>query len=134
MYFKENYFLKDSTNFQHWKMTSKKPKTLRCSRRLFIILVSLTVTLFREKILISNRCRGGFMSNSNKQSLTVSTNHLPPKVGNKSGKNLWHLSQRYSFFLYNKTFLCHILESPITFVWYWKEKGKNNLTSENEGL
>jgi hypothetical protein len=62
---------KDSTNFQHWKMTLKI-RILRCSRRLFIILVSLTVTLFSEKMLISTRCIHGFMPNSIKTSVTVS--------------------------------------------------------------
>ena len=41
-----------------------KIRFLRCSRRLFIILVSLTVTLFSEKMLIYARCIRGFMSNS----------------------------------------------------------------------
>ena len=50
-------------NSQHWKMTLKI-RILRCSRRLFIILVSLTVTLFSEKMLIYARCIRGFMSNS----------------------------------------------------------------------
>ena len=45
-----------------------KIRVLRCSRRLFIILVSLTVTLFSEKMLISNRCWYGFMSNLIKKS------------------------------------------------------------------
>ena len=37
---------------------------------LFIILVSLTMTLFSEKVLISNRCISGLMSNLIKKSLT----------------------------------------------------------------
>ena len=44
---------KDSINIRHWKMTSKI-RIFRCSRMLFIILVSLTVTSFSEKMLISN--------------------------------------------------------------------------------
>ena len=49
MFFTE-FFLKDSTNFRHWKLTLKI-RILKCSRRLLIILVSLTVTLFSEKML-----------------------------------------------------------------------------------
>ena len=33
-----------------------KMRIFKCSRRLFIILVSLTVTLFSDKMLISTRC------------------------------------------------------------------------------
>ena len=40
---------------------------------LFIILVSLRITLFCEKILISNRCISGLMSNLIKKSWTVSS-------------------------------------------------------------
>ena len=43
---------------------------------LFIILVSLRMTLFSEKILISNRCISGLMPNLIKKSWTVS------KLGN----------------------------------------------------
>ena len=57
-----------------------KIRILRCSRRLFIILVSLTVTLFSEKMLIFTRCIRGFMSNLIKKSLTVSN-------GNAVGKS-----------------------------------------------
>ena len=53
--------LKDSTNFQCWKMTLKI-RIFRCSRRLFTILVSLTVTLFGEKIIIFTRCIGFFLT------------------------------------------------------------------------
>ena len=49
-----------------------KIKILRCSRRLFIILVSLMVTLFSEKMLISTRWIHGFMHKSLKKSWTVS--------------------------------------------------------------
>ena len=70
---------KDSINFSHWKMTLKI-RNLRCSRRLFIILVSLTVTLFSEKMLISTRCMCGFMSNSIKKSKEDSS--LDPQIKN----------------------------------------------------
>ena len=53
-----------------------KIRILRCSRRLFIILVSLTVTSLSEKILISTKCKHGFMSNTIKKSWTVSNLHL----------------------------------------------------------
>ena len=49
-----------------------KVQILRCSRRLFIILVSLTMTWFSEKMLISTRCIHGFMSNLIKKSWTDS--------------------------------------------------------------
>ena len=39
---------------------------------LFIILVSLTMTLFSEKVLISNRCISGLMANLIKKSWTDS--------------------------------------------------------------
>ena len=52
--------MKDSTDFQHWKMTLKI-RILICSIRLFIILVSLTVTIFSEKMHIFTRCIPGFM-------------------------------------------------------------------------
>ena len=46
------FFLwKDSNNFWHRKMTLKV-RILRCLRRLFIILVILTMTWFSEKMLI----------------------------------------------------------------------------------
>ena len=47
-------------------------RTLGCLRRLFIILLSLTVTLFSEKMLISTRCTSGFMLNLHKKSWMVS--------------------------------------------------------------
>ena len=43
---------------------------------LFIILVSLIMTLFSEKILNSNRCISGLMPNLIKKSWTVSTQHI----------------------------------------------------------
>ena len=49
-----------------------KVRILRCLRRLFIILVSLTMTRFSEKMLISTRCIHAFMSNLIKQSWTDS--------------------------------------------------------------
>ena len=45
------FFLERFDQFQHWKMTLKF-RILRCSRRLFIIFVSLTMTWFSEKMLI----------------------------------------------------------------------------------
>ena len=49
-----------------------KMRVLKCLRRLFIILVSLTVTLFTKKMLISTWCIHGFIPNSIKKSVTVS--------------------------------------------------------------
>ena len=71
-YSSQNFFWKDSTNFRHRKMTLKL-RILRSLTRLFIILVSLTRSLFSEKMLISNRYISGLMSNLIKKSWTVST-------------------------------------------------------------
>ena len=49
IFFKEKNS-KNSTNFQHWKMTLKI-RILRYLRKLLIILLSLMVTLFSEKCL-----------------------------------------------------------------------------------
>ena len=43
---------------------------------LFIILVNLTMTCFREKMLIYTRCTSGFMPNLFKKSATVSNAHI----------------------------------------------------------
>ena len=50
-----------------------KVRILRCSRRLFIILVSITMTWFSEKMLIFNICRNGLIPNLIKKSWTVSS-------------------------------------------------------------
>ena len=71
IFFTEIFFWKDSTNFRHWKMTLKL-RILRSLTRLFIILVSLTRSLFSENMLISNRCISGLMPNLIKKSWTVS--------------------------------------------------------------
>ena len=70
----EIIFWKGLTNFQLLKM-SLKIRILRCSRRLFIILISLTVLLFCKKKVFSNCCKGGLMPNLNKKYLTVSKHH-----------------------------------------------------------
>ena len=49
-----------------------KIRILRCSRRSFILLVSVTLTLFSEKMLISYSCIHGFMPNLHKKSWMVS--------------------------------------------------------------
>ena len=49
-----------------------KLRILRSLTGLFIILVSLMRSLFSEKMLISNRCISGLMSNLMKKSWTVS--------------------------------------------------------------
>ena len=67
-----NFFWKDSTNFWHRKMTMKV-RILKCLRRLFIILLSLTMTWFSETTLFSTKCTHGFMSNLIKKSWTDST-------------------------------------------------------------
>ena len=63
---------KDSVDFWCQKMTLKV-QILRTLRRLFIILVGLTVTWFGEKMLIFNICRHGLMPNLIKKSWTVSS-------------------------------------------------------------
>ena len=90
--------------------------------------------IIREKMLIFTRCIGGFMSNSNKNLWQYLLTTCHQKLATKVEKNCDICHKGTLFFLYHKTFLCHILESPITFVGYWKKKGKNNLTLENEGL
>ena len=55
IFFKGKKNWKDFDEFSTLKMSSKI-RILRCLRRLFIILVSLTVTLFSEKMLISTKC------------------------------------------------------------------------------
>ena len=57
-----------------------KIRILKCSRRLFIILISLTVTFFSEKMLISTRWIRGFMFNLIKKSLKDSTINSNRKV------------------------------------------------------
>ena len=52
-----------------------KLRILRSLTWLFIILVSLMRSLFCEKMLISNRCISGLMSNLIKKSWTVSNLH-----------------------------------------------------------
>ena len=47
MFITESFFWKDSTTFQNGKMTLKI-RILRSLRRLFIILVNLTVTLLTQ--------------------------------------------------------------------------------------
>ena len=51
---------------------------LQTLRRLFIILVGLTMTWFSEKMLIFNICRHGLMSNLIKKSWTVSNWRMYP--------------------------------------------------------
>ena len=72
IFFTEKKIWKDSTNFRHWKMTLKV-RILQSLTRLFIILVSLRMSLFSEKMLIFNRCISGLMSNLIKKSWTVSS-------------------------------------------------------------
>ena len=53
-----------------------KVRILQSLTRLFIILVSLRMSLFSDKMLIFNRCISGLMSNLIKKSWTVSNQHL----------------------------------------------------------
>ena len=52
-----------------------KLRIQRSLTRLFIILVSMTRSLFSENMLIYNRCISGLMSNLIKKSWTVSNGH-----------------------------------------------------------
>ena len=53
-----------------------KVQILQTLRRLFIILVGLTMTWFIEKMLIFNICRHGLMPNLIKKSWTVSSKQI----------------------------------------------------------
>ena len=65
---------KDSTNFQHWKLTLKI-RILQSLRRSLIILVGLTITWYTEKMMDSTVCYCGFRPNSHKNSWRVSYLH-----------------------------------------------------------
>ena len=65
-----------------------KLRILRSLTRLFIILVSLTMSLFSEKTLISNRCISGLMPNLIKKSWTVSKPDNNPKHEGVKEKSL----------------------------------------------
>ena len=69
-FYAENFVWKDAIDFRHWKITLKL-RTLRSLTRLFIILVSLTMSSFSETMLISNRCIGGLKPNLIKKYWTV---------------------------------------------------------------
>ena len=71
--------------FSSQKKSSERFRTLKVRifqslRRLFIILVGLTMTWFSEKMLISKIGRHGLMPNLIKKSLTVSKTYLPCSV------------------------------------------------------
>ena len=74
-----------------------KLRMLRSLTRLFIILVSLTRSLFCEKMLISNRCFSGLMPNLIKKSWTVSSRGRGKKRDTK--------------------FVTHILKWQLALVW-----------------
>ena len=83
-----------------------KIQILRCWRRLFIILVSLTMKWFSEKMLISTRCIHGFMSNLIKKSWTDSTQ----QGEGLENTNFWCAYIIYEWYLINKPeFLCAML-------------------------
>ena len=71
IFFTEKKIQKDSIDFWCWKMTLKV-QILQSLRRLFIILVGLTMTWFSEKMLIFNIRIRGLMPNLIKKSWTVS--------------------------------------------------------------
>ena len=52
-------------------------------RRLFIILLGLTMTLFSDEMLISHRCIHGLMPNLIKKSWTVSTRDEATRNGDE---------------------------------------------------
>ena len=87
-----------------------KIRILRCSRWLFIILVSLTVTLFSEKMLISTRCIHGFMSKSIKKSVTVSSTAVPKReqrLSSHFSKSTILQTQHFSKFCLTYMQLCN---------------------------
>ena len=70
-----------------------KVQILRCLRRLFIILVSLTMTRFSEKMLISTRYIHSFMSNLIKKSWKDSTPYGIRYMGKSNPKLITEQSQ-----------------------------------------
>jgi hypothetical protein len=75
----------ENFDFQSTLSTKNVPKF----SALFIILVSLTMTLFNEKVLISNRCISGLMPNLIKKSWTDFT-----------GPVLWNLNPYWGTSMY----------------------------------
>ena len=84
-----------------------KVQILQTLRRLFIILVGLTMTWFSEKMLIFNICRRGLMPNLIKKSWTVSSLHTYirkyMKPENWSRKQCAPFTRYNLVFLWNKT-------------------------------
>ena len=72
-----------------------KVRILQSLRRLFIILVGLTMTWFSEKMLISNICTHGLMTNLIKKSWTVSTSHTLSTWAVRNGNIYYLLSSTY---------------------------------------
>ena len=63
----DDFFLKDSDNVGHKKLTFNV-RTLRYLRKVVIILVGLTMTCYSENMMISYRCIcGGSMCQVNKK-------------------------------------------------------------------
>ena len=87
--------------FDQYRKMTLKVRILRCSRRLFIILVSLTMAWFNEKMLISTKCIHGFMSNLIKKFWTDSNSRFLCLDCNKVSKGyvefLWCLKPKTSF-------------------------------------
>ena len=89
-----------------------KLRILRSLTRLFIILVSLTKSLFSEKMLISNRCICGLMSNLIKKSWTV------------SNMRTIHSTFIHTFFIQNTTLPLETVAAAIWISTFWKGIGK----------
>ena len=66
---------------------------LRSLTRLLIILVSLTRSLFSEKMLISNRCISALMPKLIKKSWTVSTKYVPHSICVRFSQLQWMLQK-----------------------------------------
>ena len=109
-----------------------KLRILRSLTRLFIILVSLRRSLFSEKMLISNKCISGLMSNLIKKSWTVSNLDivllLENLVSRLSGVHNSPLKYDYS----SKTKSCNALDFIFIHI-SWNQVKSSNRVFQNVG-
>ena len=115
-----------------------KLRILRSLTRLFIILVSLMRSSFSEKMLVSNRCISGLMSNLIKKSWTVSSVRSPCMQSsqfrnslvqvmcnadwNSLGKSKWH---RFVVSVIIHTYICLNINwkrNSLTYRWRLDQK------------
>ena len=103
-----NFFLKDSTNFRHRKLTLKL-KILRSLKSLLIIFVSLMMSLSSEKkILISNRCNSGLMPKSINQKILEGLYETSSKLKlqNPNSENFFVPNNHSRCTMHFKYYLC----------------------------